>query len=272
MSPSLPRVVLAAIFVSSVSSLAPVSAQAAGGKTAVDVELVLAVDISYSMDEKEQRLQRAGYVAALRSPEFLDAIKSGPLGRIAIEYIQWASSNDQNKLLDWTMVDNADSAKTVADRLSAAPYRRARRTSISGGVDAAMRDLQSDPFVGARRIIDMSGDGPNNDGRPVTDARDDATLKGVTINGLPLVGIRPYLGPADIPNLDIYYQDCVIGGAGAFMVPIHSVENFVDATRTKLVREIASSAPRPTIETIADKEARISCMIGENLWRDRWRN
>ncbi|HWG03500.1 MAG TPA: DUF1194 domain-containing protein [Beijerinckiaceae bacterium] len=250
-----------------------VPAQAKNGPTAVDAELVFAVDISYSMNSDEQRLQRAGYVTALKSREFLNALQSGPLGKVAVAYIQWASSGDQDVLLNWSLIDSAESAQAVADKLGEAGYRRAQRTSISGGIDFAAHMFDNNGYNGARQIIDVSGDGPNNNGRPVTDARDEALAKGVVINGLPLVGIRPYLGPADIKDLDIYYQDCVVGGPDSFMIPIHDTNAFVEATRNKLVREIASHpSPTPKVQLAADSEPRISCMIGENLWRGRWGN
>lgn len=253
------------------------AALARDGKTEVDVELVFAVDISYSMDTEEQRLQRNGYVQALRSEQFLNALKAGSTGRIAVAYMQWASEYDQDTLIDWTVIDGPDSASAFADKLAAAPYRRAQRTSISGAIDAAAKLFEGNGFDSARQVIDVSGDGPNNSGRPVAEARDAALARGITINGLPLVGIRPYISPADIKELDIYYEDCVIGGFDAFMVPITDARSFVDATRTKLVREIASgpnigdeaqAVPLPA----AAREPRISCMIGEALWRNRWGN
>ena len=247
---------------------------------AVDAELVFGVDISYSMNRDEQELQRNGYVQALQSQEFLNALKSNALGKVAIAYIQWASYGDQNTVLDWTLVSSPESAKAAAEKLAAAPYRRARRTSISGGVDAAVKMFEGNGFKGARQVIDISGDGPNNDGRPVTEARADAIAKGISVNGLPLEGIRPYLGPADIKDLDIYYEDCVVGGPDSFMIAVHDVKQFVDATRTKLVREIASRpAPKYGLDTAGlvqkaqAREPRVSCMIGENLWGGgRWRN
>ena len=240
----------------------------------VDAELVFGVDISYSMDRVEQELQRDGYVKALTSPNFLNALKSNAIGKVAIAYMQWASYQDQDLVLDWTVISSPESARAAADKLANAPYRRARRTSISGAIDAANRLFDNNGFRGARQIIDISGDGPNNDGRPVTQARADALARGVTINGLPLVGIREYLGPADIKDLDIYYEDCVIGGPDAFMISIRNASNFVDATRNKLVREIARapSRPNPLVQRAQAKEPRISCMIGENLWRNRWGN
>ena len=248
------------------------------GPIEVDVELVLAVDISYSMDPEEQRLQREGYSRALVSPSFLAAVKSGAYGKIAIVYLQWASQTDQDVLLPWTVIDGADSARNAADRLSEAPYRRAQRTSISGAIDSAMKLFEGNGFHGMRRVIDVSGDGTNNSGRPVTIARDEAVKQGVTINGLPLL-LRPSSwGFGDIANLDEYYEDCVIGGFGAFSIPIRDPAQFAEATRTKLVLEIAlAPVLKPWNEgamvTLAQRrEPRVNCMIGESLWRNRWGN
>jgi hypothetical protein len=241
----------------------------------VDAELVFSVDVSYSMDRVEQELQRNGYVQALTSPDFLNALKSNALGKVAIAYMQWASYTDQDVLLDWTVISGPESAQAAAEKLAAAPYRRARRTSISGAIDSAARLFNENGFKGARQIIDVSGDGPNNDGRPVVEARADALARGITINGLPLVGIRPYLGYADIKDLDIYYEDCVIGGPDAFMISIHDTKSFVDATRSKLVREIARAPTSPAtrlVQRAQASEPRISCTIGENLWRSRGYN
>ena len=258
-------------------------ALARDGATEVDVELVLAVDISYSMDRFEQQLQRDGYVKALTSPEFLNALKSSATGKIAVAYMQWASYPDQDLLLNWTIIDGPDSAQAVADKLAQAPYRRAQRTSISGAIDAGAKLFENNGLKGLRQVIDVSGDGPNNNGRIVTHARDEALEKGITINGLPLVGIREWFSPADIKELDIYYEDCVIGGPEAFSITVRDTRSFVDATRNKLVREIAALPP-PRIGTqhasgkiprgrvVQTKEPRISCTIGESLWRGRWGN
>jgi hypothetical protein len=257
-----------------IAALVAGPAAARNGALEVDVELVLAVDISYSMDAAEQRLQRQGYIEALRSEQFLNALKSGRTGRIAVAYMQWASETYQDVLVPWSVIDGPDTASAFAEQLVLAPYRRAQRTSISGAIDAATKLFEGNGFASARQVIDVSGDGPNNSGRPVVQARDEALAQGVTINGLPLVGIRPYIGPADIAELDIYYEDCVIGGFEAFMVPIRDARSFVEATRTKLVREIASlpAPPQPLVQPAALREPRISCMIGESLWRNRWGN
>ncbi len=263
--------------------LAAAPAVARDGTTEVDAELVFAVDISYSMDRVEQQLQREGYVKALTSPEFLNALKSNAFGKVAVSYMQWASYTDQDLLLNWTIIDGPASAKAVADKLAAAPYRRAQRTSISGAIDAGAKLFENNGLKGMRQVIDVSGDGPNNNGRVVTNARDEALEKGITINGLPLVGIREWFSPADIKELDIYYEDCVIGGPEAFSITVRDTKSFVDATRNKLVREIAalptpSIWPRyasdkiPRVRRAQTREPRISCTIGESLWRGRWGN
>jgi len=258
-------------------------AQSAQEAAPVDVELVLAVDISYSMDPEEQRLQREGYIKALRSPEFQQALASGLYRKIALTYFQWAGAHDQDVLLPWTLIDGPESANAVADKLAEAPYRRARRTSISGAIDSSVRLFDNNGFSGLRRVIDISGDGPNNDGRLVVEARDEALKQGFIINGLPLM-LRPSSwGFSDIANLDHYFEDCVIGGPGSFVIPIRDRSEFVNATRTKLVMEIAAPARLPAIQAgfgdtaprlilaQAQRSApRIDCQIGEIMWRQRW--
>lgn len=270
-----PAMLLAALAV--VFALAG-AARAEGGATQVDVELVLAVDISYSMDEEEQRLQRLGYIEALRSQQFLDALKSGAHGRIAVAYMEWAGAHDARTLVDWMLIDGPDKANALAEKLAEAPTRRARRTSISTAIDASVRMFDRNGYDGVRRVIDISGDGPNNDGRHVLAARDEAIARGFVINGLPLVLNRPNYGWGDIKDLDIYYQDCVIGGPGAFMVPIRSPDQFVEATRTKLVMEVASAPPSilpesaQLVQPAQQRAPRVSCSIGERMWQDRWGN
>lgn len=270
------RSALFAIAVFVMAPLAALPALARGGAQKVDAELVLAVDISYSMDRVEQELQRDGYVQAITSPEFLNALKSNLHGRIAVAYLQWASYTDHDVLIDWTVIDGPETAAAFAKRLKEAPYRRAQRTSISGAIDRSAALFENNGFDSDRQIIDISGDGPNNNGRLVTQARDEAVAKGITINGLPLVGIREWTSPADIKDLDIYYEDCVIGGFDAFMIPIRDRKSFVDATRSKLVREIAQAPnwlqPDLALRRVDAREPRISCTIGETLWRNRWGN
>lgn len=248
------------------------AAHARGGATPVDVELMFAVDVSYSMDEMEQRLQRDGYVKAVTSPEFLSALDNGLLRRVAVAYVEWAGETDQKLVVSWTLIDGPSSAAAFAKALEDAPYRRARRTSIAGGVDAARALFANNGFDGTRRVIDVSGDGPNNSGRAVTDARDEAVADGFILNGLPVM-IRPERAYAmDIEDLDIYYADCVIGGPGSFMIPVRDVRDFVSATRSKLVQEIATIPAVPRIHRASAQAPRISCFIGESLWRRRMGN
>ncbi|HTO59196.1 MAG TPA: DUF1194 domain-containing protein, partial [Pseudomonadales bacterium] len=188
--------------------------------TDVDVELVLAVDVSYSMDPDEQALQREGYIAGLTSREFLDAVRGGAHGRIALTYFEWAGVSDQKVVIPWRVIDGPATAAAFADELGHAAYRRAYRTSISGALTFAAALFDSSGHRGIRRVIDVSGDGANNHGPPVVIARDAALAKGMTINGLPIMLKAPAPGSIDIADLDVYYEDCVMGGPGAFVVPI----------------------------------------------------
>src|SRR5262249_62289365 len=179
--------------------------------TNVDVELVLAVDVSYSMDPEEQALQREGYVAGLPSNEFLNALRNGMHGRVAIAYFEWAGSSDQRVVVPWRLVDGPATAKSFTDAIMAASYRRAYRTSISGALTFATPLFNESGYRGIRRVIDVSGDGTNNQGPPVAIVRDEVIAKGFTINGLPIMLKRPNIGSMDIDNLDVYYEDFVIG-------------------------------------------------------------
>jgi len=235
-----------------------------------DVELILAVDVSYSMDPEEQALQREGYVQALRSKEFLTALREGAHGKIAVTYFEWAGQFAQKVLLPWRLIDGPEAADAVADELARAPYRRASRTSISGGLLFAKPLFDTSGYRGVRRVIDVSGDGANNAGVPVVPTRDGVTAAGITINGLPIMIRRSRGSMMDIDNLDVYYEDCVIGGPGAFVVPIHDRSQFVEATRTKLILEIAGRQPEARVVPAAGKEPRVNCLIGEKLWQERW--
>lgn len=239
---------------------------------AVDSEVVLAVDVSYSMDSDEQHLQREGYVQALTSQDFMQALRGGPNGRIAVTYFEWANVGDQKILLPWRLIDGPESAGAVAAELAAAPYRRASRTSISGGLMFAQSLFESSGYHGIRRVIDVSGDGANNNGPPVTLIRDEVLAQGTTINGLPIMLKKPNMMTLDIDNLDVYYEDCVIGGPGSFVIPIKEREKFTEAIRTKLVQEVAGRVPVRHIIRAAANAPRISCTIGEQMWRERWGN
>jgi hypothetical protein len=239
-------------------------------KPAVDVELILAVDVSYSMDMDELAIQREGYAQAIVSKEFLQALKSGPNGKISITYFEWAASSDQKVIIPWRLIDGPETADAVSSEIMKTPVRRASRTSISGAIYFAMPLFDEDPYHGLRRVIDISGDGPNNDGAPVTGARDEALSKGIVINGLPIMVKEPSYSTMDIDNLDWYYKDCVTGGPGSFVVPIRDREKFKEAIRTKLLMEVAGKQPERSVVRAADDEPRVSCLIGEKIWRDRW--
>jgi hypothetical protein len=236
----------------------------------VDIELVLAVDVSYSMDMDELAIQREGYAQAIVSKEFLQALKSGPTGKIAVTYFEWAASSDQKIIIPWRVIDGPETADAVANEIMKTPIRRASRTSISGAIYFAMPLFDENPHRGLRRVIDISGDGPNNNGGPVVTARDAALEKGIVINGLPIMVKEPSYSTMDIDNLDFYYEDCVIGGPGSFVVTIKDREKFKEAIRTKLLLEVAGRTPERPIVPVAGKEPRVSCMIGEKIWQDRW--
>ncbi len=233
----------------------------------VDLELVLAVDISFSMDVEEQRLQRQGYIDAISSPEFATAVRDGAIGSIALTYVEWAGVSEQRVVVPWTQITTPAEAKAFADALSAAPLRRVYRTSISTVIERSTGLFGENGFNGIRRVLDVSGDGPNNAGKPVTEARDSAVRDGITINGLPLM-LKRTGSPFDIEKLDEYYTDCVIGGIGAFVEPVRSVDQFPMAIRRKIIREVAGLDGPPLVLRIADREPS-DCLIGEKLWRQR---
>lgn len=237
----------------------------------VDVALVLAVDISFSMDLDELALQRTGYVEALRSPEVMKAIQNGATGRIALTYFEWAAFNLQHHLVPWTIIDGPAAANAFADELQKQPTRRGQRTSIAGAIDYSVKILEAAPVTAMRKVIDISGDGPNNSGRPVTQARDEAVEKGIAINGLPISIKRP--GYLDIGDLDAYYEDCVIGGRNAFVIPITDRAQFAQTIRTKLIMEISDANPGPSrlIRKVQNR-GRSHCLIGEEMFRNRMGN
>jgi hypothetical protein len=237
---------------------------------AVDVQLILAVDVSYSMDMDELAIQREGYAQAIVSKDFLQALKTGPTGRVAVTYFEWAASSDQKIIIPWRVIDGPESADAVAAEILKTPIRRASRTSISGAIYFAMPLFDEGPYRGLRRVIDISGDGPNNNGAPVIIARDEALSKGITINGLPIMVKEPSYSTMDIDNLDFYYEDCVIGGRGSFVIPIKDREKFKEAIRTKLLMEVAGRVPEKIPVADKEQEPRVSCTIGEKIWQDRW--
>ncbi len=252
------------------AALATVSLAFASGAAAqalVDLELVLAVDVSLSMDLDEQRLQRDGYVAALRDAEVHKAITSGPHGRIAVVYMEWAGPSVQNVVIPWTLIDGPAAAATVADKLEAQPISRARMTSISQGLIFAGQLFDSSGVKGIRRVIDVSGDGPNNAGPLLTVVRDQLVAQGIAINGLPILLKKP-ASFFDIADLDVYYTQCVIGGTGAFMIPVRERGEFKTATRRKLLLEIAGAEPLALIRAqFREPVSGGDCTFGEQQWR-----
>jgi hypothetical protein len=237
----------------------------------VDLELVLAVDVSRSMDADELALQRQGYANAFRHPDVIQAITSGARGRIAVTYVEWAGPSFQATVVPWTMVGGRAEAEAFATRIEAAPLTREMGTSISGGLVFAGQQFDGSPFAGDRQTIDVSGDGPNNMGLPVAMIRDRIVDRGITINGLPIMLKPAYTFSAfGIPNLDVYYEDCVIGGPGAFMITVDDMARFETAVRRKLVLEIAGLPARVMPAAAGSiKAPRIDCMIGEKS-RGNW--
>lgn len=270
------RALAPALLLASATAAGSMAAHAApppAGPPTVDVALVLAVDVSYSMDVEEQALQREGYTQALVSPEFLNALKLGPNGRIAIAYVEWAGEHEQKLVLPWRLIDGPASAKAVADEITAAPLRRVYRTSISGGLLFSLNLLDNSGYRALRRVIDVSGDGVNNQGWRVDNVRDEVVARGITINGLPLMLKRPNTSSMDIEDLDLYYEDCVIGGPGAFVVPVRERAEFITAIKTKMVLEVAGVVPKRTPRIIpVVQPPRTSCTIGEKIWMERWNN
>ncbi|TPN76866.1 DUF1194 domain-containing protein [Mesorhizobium sp. CU2] len=230
---------------------------ARGEALPVDVELVLAVDISQSMDEEEFALQRAGYVEALRHPDFINAVRSGPRGRIALAYFEWAGVVRDDGILAWQVIDGDDSANAFADRVASRPFRSFRGTSISGALSFGAGLLEQADFAAPRRVIDISGDGPNNIGPPVAVMRDAALAKGIVINGLPVL-ISP---SPSFSHLDRYYADCVTGGPGSFVLPIYAASEFSTAIRRKLIQEVSGITGAKTIRI--DMAASVDCLQGE---------
>lgn len=272
----------------------------------VDLELVLAVDVSGSMDAEEQALQREGYTAALVHPEVIGAIRAGGFGRIALTYVEWAGAGAQVVTVPWTLVEDEATAEAFAARLAAAPVARIRGTSISGALAFSAGLFDLDDHQGLRRVIDVSGDGPNNMGAPVVPVRDAVLAEGITVNGLPIM-LRPGGGFGSLVELDVYYADCVIGGPGAFVLPVRAPEELRTAIRQKLLLEIAGQEPAPDrpepawslspargggelsgrpsagpggagrdpreptlLPAAAGAAPRVDCTVGEQQWRQLW--
>ncbi|RJQ34826.1 DUF1194 domain-containing protein [Candidatus Parcubacteria bacterium] len=246
----------------------------------VDLELALLVDASSSMDKEEQALQRLGYIRAIRHPEIVKVIREGPIGRIALTYVEFYGAKDQRIIVPWTIVEDDESAGEVAGYLSEAGLEKGPFTSISAGMEMVGGQMLTNEFEGTKLVVDVSGDGPNNAGKPVAAVRDALVALGIGINGLPIM-LRPEAVPyEEFARLDEYYKDCIIGGPGAFIMPITATDQFIPAIRNKLALEIGSA---PTRSRYAESGARVvlvgtlqhtkqvsrsDCLVGETLHKE----
>ena len=236
----------------------------------VDIELVFAVDVSGSVDWEEARLQRGGYIEALRSEEVINAIRGGAHGKIAVAYVEWAGTYLQRTVIDWTVLDGAETMAAFPDTLSKAPIESGPWTSISAAIQYIVPMFGRNDYQGTRKVIDISGDGPNNQGIPVLDARAMALAAGITINGLPIVNDNS--GPGNTRNirdLDRYYRECVIGGAGAFMIVANDFKDFATAIKRKLIFEIAGLFPPGDTSNVVPVQTPDAqyCLVGERQFR-----
>ncbi|MGF1651087.1 MAG: DUF1194 domain-containing protein [Hyphomicrobiaceae bacterium] len=280
------------VFCVVVLSLAVVFASGlkASAEIEVDLQLVLAVDVSLSMDEVEQRLQRDGFIEAFREPEVVKAITTGEFRRIAVTYVEWGGAGFQRVVVPWRVIDGEESAAAFSRELAAQPIRREQRTSISQALIFSSTLFENSGLTSKRRVIDVSGDGPNNSGLPVAEVRDKLVSAGIIINGLAIQLPRSTSNNTlfDLPDLDRYYADCVVGGEGSFVLPIVDQLQFGIAIRQKLLLEIADLGPhrpefdlRRRADTISPDAATLiyraqfstgspwrgyDCLIGEKRW------
>jgi hypothetical protein len=225
------------------------SAQRSTGPTDVDLLLVLAADVSRSIDDAKFKLQRDGYAAALTDPAIVRAMSAGPHKKIAAVFIEWAGVGETKVVVEWTSIGSAQDARVFAERLLATPRPFYGRTSIAGAIEIGLAQLVASPFKADRKIIDISGDGTNNAGRDVTDARDQANAAGVVVNGVVILSAVPLpFNPAHTHppgGLLAYYEKNVIGGPGSFAIAAESFETFGQSMRTKLIKEIAAVPTMP---------------------------
>ena len=237
------RMFRCAILLLVLASAAP--AKVALAAEPVDLLLVLAADVSRSVDSQKFQLQREGYAAALSNPRVLDAIRAGRNGRIGVLFLEWSGLGNQKVVIDWMLIDGPKAAQAFGDRLLESPRSFADRTSISGGIDAAVAQLARAPFAAERRTIDVSGDGTNNAGRDVTQARDETLALGITINGLVILSETPLPWNPEHTNppggLAKYYRDNVVGGPGSFVLEAKDFNSFGQAIAKKMVAEIADA-------------------------------
>jgi hypothetical protein len=239
------------------------TAPAVAGDLPVDLELVLAVDVSGSMDGEEQRLQRAGYLEALADERVLSTITSGPHHRIVLTYVEWSGVAWQ--LVPWRLIDGPAAARGFAAELAKTPFSRGRRTSISAALLFTSGLFTNNGFTADRQVIDISGNGMNNAGPPLLLVRNELADQGIIVNGLPLMLKGVDLAPLTGFSLAMYYQDCVITGPGAFVVPVRASEDLGEAIRQKLIQEIAGTVPRTTLAAARPSGPHIDCGTGERL-------
>jgi hypothetical protein len=241
----------------------PTAAAADDHLPPVDAAIVLAVDASGSVDAEERVIQRDGYADALRHTDLMRAITAGRHGRVAFSYFEWAGFVRTTTLIPWRVVDGPESAAALASEIAGLAMPSARGTSIARAIEFGTVLVDDDSLGDAKRIIDISADGPNNIGPPVTEARDRALARGITVNGLPIL-VRPSRGMYD---LDVYFADCVIGGDGAFLLAVRTREELAFAIRRKLILEVSGGPPETVVRAAEPWGA--DCLIGERL-RGRW--
>lgn len=258
-----------AVFVA-IASVVAQELYADGGDLPVDLELVLAVDVSGSIDAGERSLQRQGYAAALRHPAVVAAIQSGEFGRVSVIYFEWSGPEQQSVVMPWHLIEGVASAESAAAALDTPPTPRRSGTSISNALLFALGLFGDNGYAGTRQVIDISGDGPNNGGASVVSVRDHVIAQGIVINGLPVVLHPGGRGGMSAIELQQYFQDCVIGGAGSFTIPVESRDRFADAIRRKLIREIVVAEPSPGAPRTIRRASISSCDLEQQQQR-KWR-
>ena len=250
--------------------LVALSPTAKADEIEVDLELVLMVDVSRSMTARELEIQRRGYAEALRSDAVFAAVQSGLLQTVAVAYVEWAGT--QKVVIDWRVLQTRADLAAFADILTSRFDPALRRTSISEALAFGAEMIENNIYKGLRRVIDISGDGPNNQGRLVETARDSVLAKGIVINGLPLLTQEGMGSAWHIDQLDVYYETCVIGGPGSFVIPVFDWDDFAEAVQRKLVLEMVS---RPQLHSIIPVQSvprdPTDCRIGEKIWEERRR-
>lgn len=242
----------------------------AASEIEVDLELVLMVDVSRSMTENELEIQRRGYATALQSDSVYAAVRSGLLQRVALSYVEWAGT--QEVIVDWRLLETQADLDAFAETLTTKFNPALRRTSISEALVFGADLIESNNYSGLRRVIDISGDGPNNLGRRVTDTRDTVLAQGIVINGLPLMTREGMGSDWHIEGLDVYYETCVTGGPGSFVIPVFDWEDFAEAVRRKLILEMVRvSRPEELVPVQLSARDPTDCLIGEKIWQERRR-